>query len=384
MRVSKRGEGETIKLTADQALYLRMRGQGLLPQYSRAPADDVTAAVASFTGGLQAQDLFAATLGVRVRTAGGTLDEVERSRLERRSVVWTWLMRGTLHLVPAGDLDWLLGVFGPPLIAATARRRREIGLTAEVQKDGLKVVLAHLASAGPATREELSRVLAAANVPNGYAIERYLLFCAALDGLVCFGPDRGKAPGVHPTYTPLEDWLGRPLVKLDEEALRAARMRLARRYLDAFAPATLVDFSTWAGLNIRDLREAWESIRGELLEVEVSGQAAFVPEARLAELDDGLPFPVVRLLPAFDTYTLGHRNRELIDDGRYAARLRGGGMLPATVLVNGRIEGTWQTNRKGRRIAISVNAFAPLSNDTQAAVAAEITDIERFAADSAE
>ena len=224
-----------VKLTVDQALYLRMRGQGLLSKFATATGPDVTREVAGRTGGLQAQDLFAATLGVRVRAAGSQLADVEHSRLERRSVVWTWLMRGTLHLVPAEDLDWLIAVFGPPLIAGTARRRGEIGLTADVQRDGLRVVLGRLAD-GPATREELSRALADEGVPNGYAIERYLLFCAALEGLICFGPDRGNAPGVHPTFTLLEDWLGRPLLRLGQEELHAARVRLARRYLAAFAP----------------------------------------------------------------------------------------------------------------------------------------------------
>ncbi len=155
-------------------------------------------------------------------------------------------------------------------------------------------------------------------------------------------------------------------------------MRLLRRYLDTFAPATLVDFSTWTGLNVRDLREAWETVSGDLVDVEVAGKAAFVPAHRMGELDEALPFPILRLLPAFDTYILGHRSRELIDDGRYANKLRGGGMLPATVLSDGRIEGTWQTNRKGRRIAIKVEPFAPLEPERQAEADNELADIERF------
>lgn len=378
--MASQGKTNPIRLTAGQALYLRMRGQGLLPQHPRAAGPDVALEVARFTAGLQAQDLFAAALGVRVRAAGSTLAGFEASRLSTRTVVWTWLMRGTLHVVPADDLDWLLAVLGPPLIAATARRRGELGLTAEVYARGLVVVLDKLAASGPCTREELSVALAGAGLPHGYSIERYLLFCAALEGHICFGPDRGSAPGVHPTFTLLAEWLGRPLVRLAGDDLPAAWVRLARRYLDAFAPATLVDFSTWAGVNIRDLRPAWDALGGDLVEVEVEGQPAFVPAERMAELDEAPPSQVVRLLPAFDTYILGHRNRALIDDGRYAARLKGGGMLPATVMVDGRLEGTWQTNRKGRRVALTVEPFAPFAPDVEAAVAAEVADIERFVA----
>ena len=229
------GEKRTpeIALTSSQALYLRMRGQGLIPGFSRVAVGDATAAAARFSAGLQAQDLFAATLSVRVRAAGSTLADFERSRLAARSVVWTWLMRGTLHLVPAEDLDWLLAVLGQPLIAATARRRAEIGLNADVHARGLEVVLEQLAS-GPATREELSQALTDRGVPNGYSIERYLLFCAALEGRICYGPDRGDAPGSRPTFTLLPSWLGRPLAQLTDDQLREARVRLVRRYLDAF------------------------------------------------------------------------------------------------------------------------------------------------------
>jgi hypothetical protein len=376
--VRETGNPGRLKLTHEQTLYLRMRGQHLLPEYSQASGYDVAAHFARLTGGLQAQDLFAATLGVRVRAPGSTLDEVEKSRLADRSVVWTWLMRGTLHLVPADDLDWLLAVFGPSLIAGTARRREEIGLSQEVHGPALEVVLDKLATSGPATREELSQVLAAAGIPNGYAIERYLLFCAALEGRICFGPDRGSAPGTGPTFTLLEDWLRRPISRPGPDELREARVRLLQRYLDAFAPATLADFSTWAGLNVRDVRDAWEAVSADLVEVEVAGKPAYVPEQRMEELDARLPFPVLRLLPAFDTYILGHRSRELIDNGRYAERLRGGGMLPATVLRNGRIGGTWQTNRKGRRFAIKLEPFEELAPEEQAEAEKEIADIERF------
>jgi hypothetical protein len=378
--VGDSGESVRLRLTTEQALYLRMRGQGLLPEYHRTADGDIAAQVARLTGGLQAQDLFAATLGVCVRVPGSTLAEVEKSRLADKSVVWTWLMRGTLHLVPADDLDWLLAVFGPPLIAGTARRRQEIGLTHEVHAPALAVVLDRLAASGPATREQLSQALAAAEIPNGYSIERYLLFCAALEGLICFGPDRGNAPGASPTYMLFEEWLGRPIKRLSEDEVHVARVRLARRYLDAFAPATLTDFSTWAGLNVRDLRKAWEELSTELVEVEVAGKAAFVPEHRMEELDQPLPFPILKLLPAFDTYILGHRTRELIDNGRYADRLRGGGMLPATVLRNGHIGGTWQTNRKGRQIAIKLDPFEELTADEQADAEKQIAEMERFVA----
>ncbi len=367
-----------IRLTIHQALRLRMRGQALLPH--QIGGGDVARLVSRQVCGLQAQDLFAALLGVRVRAPGSALADCEGSRLANRSVIWTWLMRGTLHLVPADDVEWLLAVLGPPLLAATARRRGELGLDEATYAAGLTVIREHLASTGQATREEVVQALTAAGLPAGYRFERHLLYRAALEGVVCFGPDRGDVPGEKPTFVLLSDWLLRtPILPTEDGERRQGLGLLAERYLAAYAPATLADFSAWSGLNVRDLRAGWDAITPHQLEVEVAGRPAWVPEARMTDLDEqprGVPH--VRLLPAFDTYILGHKTRDLIEDGAYASCVKGGGMLPAMVLLDGRILGIWRTNRTGRKVAITVEPFEPFSQEIEAAIAAEVADIERF------
>lgn len=365
-----------MKLTVEQALGLRQRGQALVAPGLQ--GEDVALAAARQSAGLQAQDLFAAALGVRVRSAGSALADFERSRLETKSVMWTWLMRGTLHVVPTEDLDWYVAVVGQPLIAGTAKRRAELGLDEETYAAGISVIRERLAQDGPLMREELTSSLEAAGLPGGYRIERHLLFRAALDGLICFGPDRGDAPGTHPTFTLLEDWLGRPLQRFSDAEQPQLIARLARRYLSAFAPAALPDFAAWTGLNIRDLRAGWELLRPELVEVEGAGQTLYAPTDVLARLDAPLPQPHVRLLPAFDTYILGHRNRSLIEDGTYAAQIKGGGMLPPMVLVDGRIAGTWRMNRKGRRLALALEPFGEWDAEARRLAEEEARDIERF------
>lgn len=366
----------TVKLTVDQALDMRQRGQALVTPGLQ--DTDPTLAASRQSAGLQAQDLFAASLGVRVRSEGSALASFQHSRLETRAVTWTWLMRGTLHVIPTEDLDWYLAVVGPPLIAGTTRRRAEIGLDEETYQAGLRIVQRRLGQDGPLMREELTANLEQAGLPAGYSIERHLLFRAALEGLICLGPDRGEAPGAHPTFVRIEDWLGRSLARYPERELPELVARLARRYLSAFAPASLADLSAWTGLNIRDLRAGWELALPEMVEVDVAGQRAFAPHEALARLDAPLPQPHVRLLPAFDTYILGHKNRALIENGAYTARIKGGGMLPPVALVAGRIRGTWRMNRKGRKLAIAMEPFADWGPEVQGLVEAEVRDIERF------
>ena len=367
-----------IRLTVDQALRLRMRGQALIPpQIHRG---DIAQLVVRQTCGLQAQDLFAAVLGVRVRAPGSVLSDFESSRLANRSVIWTWLMRGTLHLVSVDDVEWLLGVLGPPLIAATAGRRRELGLDEATYAAGLRIIRDRLANGGQATRGEIGRALTAAGLPAGYSIERHLLFRAALEGVICFGPDRGSAPGEKPTFVMLGDWLQHaPVLPSEDGARRRGLEVLVERYLAAYAPATLADFSAWSGLNMRDLHAGWDAAAARLLEIDVAGRPAWVPEPRMAELDEPPPdVPLVRLLPAFDTYILGHKTRDLIEDGAYASRIKGGGMLPAMVLLDGRIAGIWRTNRTGRRVAVAVEPFESFTQQIEATIATEVADIERF------
>jgi hypothetical protein len=288
-------------------------------------------------------------------------------------------MRGTLHLAPAEDLNWLLPVLGQPLIATTARRRRELGLDDDTYQAGLRVILETLGEAGASTREELSGALSEAGLPHGYSIERYTLFLAALEGRICLGPDRGDAPGASPTYVSYEEWLGRrPAATPTGRDLREAHARLARRYLQAFAPAALADYSAWSGLNIGELREGWDALAGELVELEIAGRTLFALKEQMDGVQPPAASPIVRLLPAFDTYILGHRTRELVADKRYAARLSRNGMVPAAIMVDGRIQGIWRTNRKGRRVAVTLEPFEPLGDDVEGQIEVEIADINRF------
>jgi hypothetical protein len=370
-----------VEITAAQARRWLLNGHGL----AEPPADGAGATVAASRRvcGLQAQDLFAAMLGVRVRSRGATLADVERARLAQRSVVWTWAMRGTLHLLAADDADWLLPLLGPVVVAGTARRREQLGITEDKYAHVVDAIRARL-SDGPATREELTPLITAAGLEPGYSVERHVLYRMAAEGLVCMGPDRDAAegrtlgPGAKPTYILLQDWLGRSLTPLPE---KEALARLAERYLAAYAPATPVDMAAWSSLPVNMVRRGWDAIRDRLEEVTVDGRKAWMPRARLAEVAaaEALLPRSTRLLPAFDTYLLGHRSRDLVLAEEYANRINaGGGMIRAVILVDGYVAGTWQANRKGRRVNVTLDPFAPLSAETQVGIDVEIADISRF------
>ena len=226
---------------ADRLRLLRMRAQRLL---GRRPRD--VGAVVRGVGGLQAQDTPASRLAVRVRSAG--LDEaaVRRACNRDRSVVRTWVMRGTLHMVAAEDVGWLVGLLGPRFAAGNRRRRLQLGLDDRLCERALEVLPAVLAG-GPLSRAELVRGLAAKGVridPGGQA-PAHLVGLAALRGLICRGPD---LDGDEASYVLLEDWVGpaggRRGVLGGDDALA----ELARRYLGGHGPAAPEDLAAWSGL----------------------------------------------------------------------------------------------------------------------------------------
>lgn len=358
-----------VRLTAERLRYLRLRAQQLTPQ---AETTSDVAQVVRAVGGLQAQEAASVPLAIRARSDGLTATAVQTAREQTRSIVRTWLMRGTLHVIASEDLAWLLALCAPVFIPANRRRRLELGLDDATCALGLAALQAILAKHGPLTRAEIKECLADRGIRVEGQAAPHLLFYAALHGLICHGPDDER----EPRYVLLEDWLGRqPTIDLDQ-----ARAKLVRRYLTAYGPGGPEDIAAWSGLPLRDMRETWRRLAGEMLEIETPDG----PVWWLKSQADGLDAqpgsdPIVRLLPRFDTYLLGYRDRSHMLAPEYASRInKGGGMIAATVLADGRLVGTWASQRRGQRLEISVVPFENLDERLRPGVEAEVADLGRF------
>ncbi len=366
-------------LTADRLRALRLRGQWL-----DRPRPAEAAAVVRELGGVQAQDSGAAGWSIGVRAAGLTLAEVTRARLEDRSLVRTWAMRGTLHLLAAEDVSWLLPLLAPGLIAGNARRYAQLGLDAETLAGGVRALGETLAEHGPLTRAEIVEHLGRRGIRLDGQARPYLIQRAALEGLICYGPERGPARA-EPSYVLLSDWLpsghrtpGRATLPRE-----AAVVELARRYLAAFGPAATADVAAWSGLPAAELRRAWTDLEPELERAQTADGPTWCLRARHAWLDEppaAQPaWPNVRLLPAFDTYLLGYRRRDLTVPQAHARRVNaGGGMIRPVLLVDGQALGTWETRRRQGRLEVSVE---PFEDELPPAVRPPLeAEIERLAA----
>ncbi|GAA1081626.1 winged helix DNA-binding domain-containing protein [Kitasatospora arboriphila] len=303
----------------DEVELLRRRMQA---QFGRARTR--AAAAAGTSGGVQAQDAGAARLGLRAR---GVADPGEPGRaLAAGETVVLALMRGTLHLVPAEDARWMLGLFAARNLAAGARRRRELGLTEEVCARAGELLPALLDV--PRGRAELVRLLNNQGLgidPTGQA-PAHLMGWATAHGLLCRGADvTPRDPG----YLPLPQ--GRP-------APEGPAAELAGRYLAAFGPAEAADFAAWSGLPVREARRA----------VAAAGPEEVAPGLFAAPGAGPLPAgpPVVRLLGAFDNYVIGYRNRDALLAPEFARRINaGGGIVKPALVADGRVLGSWRREK---------------------------------------
>lgn len=319
--------------------------------------------VAGEVGGLQAQVMSAAELQIAVRCACQATD-VRDALWKERSLVKTWLMRGTLHLVPAEDLPLFTAAMRTRWIRTRPSWLKYMKVTMP-QLVELFDDIAEAMDGTPKTREEiLERVghkhpdSLRENLGSGWGM---LLKPVARMGLLCFGPSRGQ----NVTFVRPEAWLG-SWRQLDPDA---ALVEVARRYLRAYGPATMLDFARWWGNWSGVGKAAWQGLAAELTRVSVEGAGCDLLTADLESMARTDPTDRVVLLPAFDPYLMGHASRKHMVGREHASRVsRAAGWISPVVLVGGRAVATWSHAASANRVGIRVEPLDRLRPAVRAAI----------------
>jgi hypothetical protein len=332
----------------------RLTAQLLTGRPARDPLEVVRRLLA-----VQGQDPRGARLAIRARSSGLTAAHVDRALSEERSLVISWLNRGTLHLVASEDFPWLHGLTTPRVFTANARRLAQEGVAPDAAERAVAVIERALAREGPLTRVQLRERIAGTGVRTEGQALVHLLLLATLRGIAVRGP---MVSGQH-AYALVRDWLG-PLPAVDRAGALA---ELARRYLQGHGPATDRDLARWSGLPLRDAR---------------AGLAAIAPEVR--ERADGLldlkrrpaaaaEPPAPRLLGAFDPLLLGWCSREAIL-AQNESVVTVNGLFRPIALVDGHAVATWSFSAGD----FAMRPFGPLAPEDELALQAEALDVARF------
>jgi hypothetical protein len=308
---------------------------------------------------VQGQDPRGARLAIRARSRGLTAADVDRAFSDDRSLLVTWLNRGTLHLVCSEDYAWLHALTTPPLLTGNARRLAQEGVTPSASERGVRAIGLALAADGPLTRAQLRARIAAAGVRTEGQALVHLLMLATLRGLTVRGPMAGS----EHAYALVADWLGPP-AKVDRDL---ALGELARRYLAGHAPADGRDLARWSGLPLRDARAGLQAIASELRErrdglVELERRRRAAAET-----------PPPRLLGAFDPLLLGWCSREEIV-GQNRSLVTINGLFRPFALVRARAAAGWRL-AAGK---IELQPFECLTRADSAALQADAADVLRY------
>ncbi len=322
---------------------------------------DPAASAAEVTGRLlavQAQDPRGARLTIRSRSAGLTADDVDAA-LDQRSLVVSWLNRGTLHLVRVQDYWWLHPLTTPQMRTGNSRRLAQEGVPPDDAVKAVTVVREALAADGPLTRAQLRERVAAAGVRTEGQAMVHILALATIDGLIVRGPMAGK----DQAFVLVSDWLGTPPPAMARES---ALGELARRYLAGHAPASDRDLAQWAGIGLRDARLG---LAGCGAVQRPDGLAELSGAGRHAEVT--LPPPL--LLGAFDPLLLGWASRNAIV-GPHRQIVTVNGLFRPFALAGGVAVATWSF--AGGKVTLA--PFAPLGDQTRAALDAQAADVTRF------
>jgi hypothetical protein len=342
----------------------------------RAPAPAMLEVVAGLCG-LHAQVLSSAELTLWARVQGLEPDAVRRALWEERSLVKTWAMRGTLHLLPAAEFPLWQAALSTRRLWESGAWQRGFGVTA-AELERLNDAVAQALDGQLLIRQELAaRVgeLTGSKKLGDKLRESWgaLLKPAAALGLLCFAPSEGQ----QVRFTRPDTWLGGWTDHDPDQAMD----EVTRRFLAASGPVTREDFARWWGIpSPAKGARLLERLGDEVARVEVEGLAAYALAADLPGLAEAKGSRTVRLLAAFDQYVVtATLQAERLMPGPYKARVyRPQGWLSPVLLVGGRMEGVWRQEVKGRRVQVTIEPFTG-SLPARARRAAE-AEAERLAA----
>ncbi len=353
-------------LTWPQVHAWRLSQHGLSPRFS---AQDFLQAVMR-TGGIQAQVMSAAELAMCTRVEGFSPDDVQSALWQDHTLVKTWAMRGTLHVLSARELPQYVAARDWQHTERWSNYFAEFGLS-RAQQDAFLQAIPHVLEQGPLTRLQLADAVAR---HTGVAHVRDLILSeswgtplkpSAYRGDLGFGPGQGKTA----TFMNPRGWMGTwPTIEP-----KRALQDIARRYLQAYGPATADDFAFWWGCKKVLAKNLFHSLAEELEVVEVEGWRAFALRATLPLMQRVEPVEAVHLLPLFDAYTIGvPRDCEPLLAAAYKRQVFNlQGWTFAVILVNGAIQGVWSSTIRRAHTVVKVNLFSASTAAIRKGIAAE-------------
>src|SRR2546425_5388739 len=373
--------GLMIKLSRDQVNSWRLSKNHLA---QRAPKRDMPLVVSDACG-LQAQVLSGAALSLWARIENITIEDVEDALWKHWTLVKTWAMRGTLHLLSSYSLSTYVAAlktrhdlhgekFSYRIGPGPEDKEYEITRT---EQDQITKAVDYALDQQTLTREELAREIIKRTklrpILQSHLLSSFgsLLQQAAHQGSLIFGPSQGAKV----TFTRPDQWLGRQDQPSSEQALRT----LLRQFYSTYGPATFEDFAHWWGVSAPEAKSLGQLIAGELEQVEFDHQPSNMLSRDVDQIYSIDEAQCIRLVPSWDTYVMFYHPREFFVSQPYRTRIfrQIQGNAPV-LLVDGVAAGTWEKTKKKAAIEITVRLVKALSSAQKRTVEEEIGLLREF------
>jgi hypothetical protein len=319
-------------------------------QLSRTDYTTPSQIVAHF-GMMQAQDFNSVCRAIGARLGGCTEKSIQEA-FNKGEILRTHVLRPTWHFVTPENIRWMLQLSAKQIMQSMKSRDRDLGITDEFYVNCYRIIEKALEKENDLTREELTKALHDAGMKPDTPQMNHALTGAEANGIICSGVMREKTQ----TYALLEKRVPPAKPLTEEESLA----KLTRIYFTGHAPASLPDFVWWSGLTVGEARRGLQAVQREFISETVNGQMYWMPDIHFQPPENEL-----HLLPAFDEYIVGYRDRTaVITSENHVKAISSNGVFRPVIIKDGKVIGLWKKAASGKK-KITVAPFEPVDDATQ-------------------
>jgi hypothetical protein len=338
-------------------------------QFLSHPDFTVPDQVVKCLGAVQSQDYGGGKWALGLRMKGATDAAIDQAFNEGK-LLRTHILRPTWHFVTPEDIRWMLSLSAPRVHAVNGFMYRQQGLDREILQKSYKMLEKVLQGNKQLTRIELGSAFEKAGIENAKGVRlAYFIMSAELDGIICSGSRKGK----QFTYALLEERAAKAKALKREEALA----EMTRRYFATRGPATLYDFTWWAGLTMADAKEGIESVKPQFVSEELDGKTYWFDSSVSPVREKS---PTAHLLPNYDEYFIGLKDRSAIGKVAQLANVEANNpaFLAHIVIIDGQIVGGWKRTLKKDAVLVELNLITKLTRTENEAILAAIEQYGKF------
>lgn len=348
-------------MTSTEILKARLLNQQIASHQFKTPGE-----VVKWMGAVQSQDYLSALYAVGLRLKKTTDSSIEEA-ITNKTIVRTWPMRGTLHFVAPEDAKWMLALLTPRIIARAASTYRNAGLDKNIFSRSRKIIIKALEGGKQLDRKDIYALLEKSKISTSDYRGLHIIGLLAQEGILCFGPRLSKQQG----FVLLDEWIPFSKKLEGDEALA----ELANRYFTSHGPATIQDFVWWSGLTVTAATKGLELVKKNFIGENINGQTFWMS----GDTSFNIKNPSIYLLPAFDEYLVGYKDRSAALDTKYTRDiLTINGIFNPLVIINGKVEGTWKRTITKNEVLIQITSFKKFNQLQKAGIAKAAKEYGRF------